>query len=195
MAALVEISTQRLRLRQWHREDLQPLSEMCSDPEVRRYFPGVLNAAESEAMMGRIQDHFERHGFGLWALEMPAIAPFIGYAGLLRVNFEAHFAPAVEVGWGLARSFWGRGFATEAGQAALQYGFAELRLDEVVAFTAVANARSRKVMERLGMLRDEAGDFDHPRIADSHPLRRHVLYRLTRSSWRSYRSANLSSMV
>lgn len=192
MPAIPEIVTPRLRLRAWRREDLQPFGEMCADPEVRRYFMGILSAAESEAMVGRIQDHWEQNGFGFWVLEIPEVTPFIGYAGLLRVGFEAHFVPCVEVGWGLARSFWGHGFATEAGQAALQFGFTKLGLDEIVSFTAVANDRSRRVMERLEMKRDEADDFEHPRVPEGNPLRRHVLYRLPKTGWRGQRSASLS---
>lgn len=184
MSIIPEISTTRLCLRAWRSKDLQPFAEMCADPEVRRYFTGVLSAAESMALVGRTQDHWKNHGFGLWAVGIPSVAPFIGYAGLLRVGFTAHFTPCVEVGWGLARAYWGYGFATEAAEAALQFGFTQLVLNEIVAFTAVANVRSRRVMERLGMRRDEAGDFEHPQIAEGHPLRPHVLYRLSKANWR-----------
>ncbi len=91
--------------------------------------------------------------------------------------FETHFTPCVEIGWRLARAAWGHGYATEAARAALDYAFGTLRLDEVVSMTVPANLRSRAVMERLGMTRLEADDFDHPRLQEGHALQRHVLYR------------------
>jgi len=102
---------------------------------------------------------------------------FIGVVGLETVSYQAHFTPAVEVAWRLARAYWGKGYATEAAQAALDYGFEQLGLDEIVALTVPANWRSRRVMERLGMTRVPKDDFDHPKLPDG-PLKRHVLYRL-----------------
>lgn len=137
--------------------------------------------------MAQIRDHFARHGYGPWAVEAvdgSGRAPFIGFIGLFRPPFEAHFTPCVEVGYRLAFEHWGRGYATEGARAALAFGFASLGLDEIVAMTAVANARSRHVMEKLGMTRDAADDFDHPNVPAGHPLRRHVLYRLTSARWR-----------
>jgi ribosomal-protein-alanine N-acetyltransferase len=103
---------------------------------------------------------------------------FVGFTGLAVTEFEAHFTPAVEVGWRLARSAWGNGYATEAARAALSFGFEEAGLNEVVSFTAPANRRSRAVMERIGMSRDPRDDFDHPGLPGGHPLRPHVLYRV-----------------
>ena len=129
-------------------------------------------------MVDGIEKHFNEHGFGLWAIEVPGVAPFIGFAGLAVPQFSAHFTPCVEVGWRLAFEHWGHGYATEAARLALGYGFGTLALPEVVSFTSATNHRSRAVMERLGMRRDPAEDFDYPPFPEGHPLRRHVLYRL-----------------
>jgi ribosomal-protein-alanine N-acetyltransferase len=145
------------------------------------HFPAPLTRVESDAMVGRIETAFEVNGFGLWAVEVFGGPAFIGFVGLAVPRFEAHFTPAVEVGWRLAREHWGRGYATEAARAALDFGFGSAGLDEIVSFTVPANTRSRAVMERLGMTHDPSDDFDHPQIAPGHPLRRHVLYRLKRS--------------
>jgi RimJ/RimL family protein N-acetyltransferase len=153
---------------------------MCADPRVMEFFPATLTREQTAAGVARIREHFDRHGFGMWAVEVPGQAPFIGFVGLAHVPFDAHFTPCVEVGWRLAAGQWGRGYATEAARAALDFGFGQLGLDQIVAFTVPANARSVRVMERLGMTRDPHGDFDHPRLPDGSPLRRHVLYRMTR---------------
>ena len=134
-------------------------------------------------MVDRIQKHFDEHDFGLWAIEVPDVAPFIGFAGLASAQFSAPFTPCVEVGWRLAFEHWGHGYATEAARLALGYGFGTLALPEVVSFTSAANHRSRAVMERLGMRRDPAEDFDHPELPESHLLRRQVLYRLGSGSY------------
>ncbi|KAB7740108.1 GNAT family N-acetyltransferase [Parvibaculum sedimenti] len=172
------IMTQRLILRPWREDDLDAFATMSADPDVAEYLGGTLNRAGAEASMARIAAHFAEHGFGFWALELPGVAPFIGFTGLQHVNFDVPFVPAVEIGWRLAKPYWGKGYATEAARAALAFGFESLDLDEIVAFTVPANLRSRAVMERLGMKRDPAEDFDHPRLADGHPLKRHVLYRI-----------------
>jgi RimJ/RimL family protein N-acetyltransferase len=145
--------------------------------------PSVMTAAESEALIGRFEEHHRLHGFGVWAVEAPGVAPFIGYIGLQRVGFEAPFTPAVEIGWRLAPAYWGKGYATEGAKAALRYGFEDLNLDQIVSFTVLANKPSWSVMERLGMTRDPAEDFDHPRLPVGHALRRHVLYRMGREAW------------
>lgn len=145
------------------------------------YLPGVLSRAESDALAAAIEASFEENGFGLWAVEVRRGAPFVGFVGLATVRFEAHFSPAVEVGWRIAAEHWNRGYATEAARAALRFGFETLELDEIVSFTVPENRASRRVMEKLGMRRDESGDFDHPALPEGHPLRRHVLYRIPRS--------------
>jgi len=131
----------------------------------------------------RIESDFEERGWGLWAVEVPGTVPFAGFIGLNPAIFDAPFTPAVEVGWRLAREHWGHGYATEGARAALSFGFDELALDEIVSFTSDGNTRSRRIMERLGMRRDPADDFENPNLPDGDPLRPHVLYRLDRESW------------
>jgi RimJ/RimL family protein N-acetyltransferase len=150
---------------------------MNANPKVMEYFPRTLERHESDAFARRIQDHLTAHGWGLWALEIPGVAPFIGFTGLAVPTFDAHFMPCVEIGWRLAPEFWGNGYATEAAFAALRTGF-ELGLDEVVSLTATINRRSMRIMEKLGMTHDPAEDFDHPSLDPTDPLRRHVVYRL-----------------
>jgi RimJ/RimL family protein N-acetyltransferase len=157
-----------------------PFAALNADPRVMEFFPAVLSRAETEARVARIRNQFERNGFGLWALEVPGTADFIGFAGLGIPQFEAPFTPCVEIGWRLAFEHWGHGYATEAARAALDFGFGKLQLEQIVSFTVPANVRSRRVMERLGMTHSPTEDFDHPLVAEGHPLRRHVLYRLIR---------------
>ncbi len=157
---------------------------MNADPRVMEHFPALLSRAESDAAVERMEAHFERHGFGLWAVEVPGVVEFAGFVGLCVPRFEAHFTPCVETGWRLAADYWGRGYATEGARAALGLAFDTLRLEEVVSFTVPANQRSRRVMEKLGMKHDGAGDFDHPLLPEGHPLRPHVLYRITPREFR-----------
>jgi RimJ/RimL family protein N-acetyltransferase len=177
------ITTARLCLRLWRDEDLPTFAALNADPCVMEHFPGTLSRAESDAMVARNRDHFTAHEFGLWAVEVPGRATFIGFVGLAVPRFEAHFTPCVEIGWRLAAEHWGKGYATEAASAALDHAFGPLGLAEVVSFTAPANRRSRHVMERLGMPRSPADDFEHPSLPKGHRLRRHVLYRLSRAAW------------
>ena len=181
------LTTARLRLRQWREEDLAPFAALNADPQVMEFFPKALTRAESDAVAGRIREHFARHGFGFWAVEAPGVADLVGFVGLAVPSFEAHFTPCVEMGWRLAREHWGRGYATEAAAAALAFGFETLALKEIVAFTVPANISSRRVMGRLGMRRLPADDFEHPAIPGGHPLRPHVLYRLRRTDWKPRR--------
>ncbi len=178
-----EISTTRLRLRGWKESDRDAFAAMNADPVVMAHFPSALDRAASDAMIERMRAHWKVEGFGLWAIEMLGDGTFAGFVGLARPSFEAHFTPAVEVGWRLARPAWGHGYATEAAREALRFGFDTLGLEEIVSFTVPANTRSQAVMERLGMTHNAADDFDHPRLPEGHPLRRHVLYRLPRASW------------
>ena len=142
------------------------------------HFLAAMSREESDALVDRIEWSFDEHRFGLWAVEVRDTADFIGFTGLARQTFEAHFTPAVEVGWRLAAHAWGHGYATEAASASLDFAFGDLGLDEVVSMTATSNTRSIAVMERLGMFRDPDDDFDHPRVPEGHPLRPHVLYRI-----------------
>jgi RimJ/RimL family protein N-acetyltransferase len=173
-----ELVTDRLALRQWRDADLAPFAALNADPEVMRYFPAPLTRTQSDEFAGYVHETIERQGWGLWAVEVIDGPAFIGFVGLNRVTFDEHFTPAVEVGWRLARPFWGYGYATEAATAALSFGFERLELDEIVSFTTRSNEPSIRVMRRLGMRHDAAGDFDHPRVPEASPLRRHVLYRL-----------------
>lgn len=177
-AAGPELLTPRLRLRRWGGEDREPFALINADPAVMEHFPAPLDRAASDALIEAIEAGFERHGFGLWALEPREGGELLGFTGLAVPSFEAHFTPAVEIGWRLARPAWGFGYATEAGRAALEFGFEEAGLTEVVSFTAAGNAPSRAVMERLGMHRDPGEDFDHPALPPGDPLRHHVLYRI-----------------
>jgi RimJ/RimL family protein N-acetyltransferase len=174
----VDITTDRLLLRRWRDSDREPWAAACADPEVMRHFPDMLTREQSDAMIERIGARFAAHGFGLWAVERRAERDFIGFVGLQRITWAAPFTPATEIGWRLARAAWGAGYATEAARAVVDHAFDELDLEELVSVTVPANARSRAVMERIGMVHDAAGDFDHPRVPAGHPLRRHVLYRL-----------------
>jgi RimJ/RimL family protein N-acetyltransferase len=175
-----EIRTDRLLLRRWGPEDREPFAAMNADPRVMEHFPALLSREESDAAAARIEAHFERHGFGLWAVEVVGVAPFAGFIGLNTPRFEALFTPCVEIGWRLAAEHWGRGYATEGARAAVAFGFESLLLHEVVSFTAVGNLASRRVMEKIGMMRDAGGDFDHPLVPPGHRLSRHVLYRVSR---------------
>ena len=172
--------TERLLLRRWRPSDRAPFAALNADPRVMRHFPATLSRAESDAYAERIEAHFAEHGFGLWAVEAPDLAAFIGFVGLSVPRFEAPFTPCVEIGWRLAAEHWGRGYAPEAARAALAFGFETLALAEILSFTAAANQPSRRVMEKLGMTHDPADDFDHPALPEGHALRRHVLYRLSR---------------
>jgi RimJ/RimL family protein N-acetyltransferase len=195
------LRTERLILRQWRDEDFAPFARLNDDPAVMEFMPRRLNRDESDAFAARIRTDIERRGWGLWAVEVsssargeheggaeagvlpPAevAAPFIGYVGLSVPSFDAHFTPCVEVGWRLAREHWGHGYAGEAAAACLRFGFQTLSLKQIVSFTAALNRRSTRVMERIGMTRDAAGDFEHPKLAPGHPLRAHVLYRINRT--------------
>jgi RimJ/RimL family protein N-acetyltransferase len=177
------VRTERLLLRGWRDDDRDPFTTLNADPRVTEHLVAPITRSDSDALVDRIERCWRRRRYGLWAVERLDTAEFIGYVGLWPASFEAEFTPAVEVGWRLAPVHWGRGFATEGGRAALRYGFEHARLDEIVSFTAVANTRSRRVMERLGMRRDDDGDFDHPAVPVGHPARRHVLYRLSREDW------------
>jgi ribosomal-protein-alanine N-acetyltransferase len=173
-----------LLMRRWRPADLQPFARLNADPQVMEFFPATLSVEESEARIARIEAGFEDLGYGPWALELPGEADFIGFTGLAPVDEALPFAPAVELAWRLDRPFWGRGLATEAASAAARFGFEELALRELVAYTAAGNERSRRVMERLGMERDQREDFLHPAVHARHPIAPHVIYRLDSERWR-----------
>jgi len=183
-----ELRTERLLLRRWRPSDRAPFAAINADPTVMEHFPDRLSPVESEMFSERIEHAFEVQGFGLWAVEVPGIAPFIGFIGLSSPRFETDFTPCVEIGWRLATEHWGHGYAPEGARAALEYGFDVVDLDEIVSFTTTANLKSQRVMQKIGMHRDPADDFDHPGTPGWHG-RRHVLYRLTAEEWWQYRSA------
>jgi RimJ/RimL family protein N-acetyltransferase len=174
---LPDLRTTRLLLRPWRSEDRDALAAMNADPRVMEYFPKTMTLEESQAMFDRFHAHVDEHGFGIWAVEIPGVAACAGFLGLWRPKFVTRFTPCVEMGWRLAAAHWNRGYATEGAKAAMTYGFESLGLDELVAFTAVENVRSRRVMEKLGMTWNPADDFDHPNMPEGHPVRRQVLYR------------------
>jgi RimJ/RimL family protein N-acetyltransferase len=163
-------------LRQWRDDDREPFAALNADPEVMRYFPSTMSREQSDAFVDWASGLIDERGWGLWAVEVVGGAPFVGVVGLNEPTFVPD---TVEVSWRLARGHWGHGYATEAAREAVRFGFDEIGLDEIVALTVPANTPSRRVMERLGMTRDPADDFDHPNVPDG-PLKRHVLYRLRR---------------
>jgi RimJ/RimL family protein N-acetyltransferase len=175
-----EIRTERLVLRRWRPDDVAPFAAINADPAVMEYFLAPLTLEETTALIERIEESFRTKGYGLWAVETQNGEQLAGFVGLAPVEAPYPFAPAVEVGWRLARACWGQGFATEAAIASLRFGFDKIGLTEIVSFTSIINDRSRRVMERIGMTNDPDEDFDHPRLPDGHPLRRHVLYRIRR---------------
>ena len=179
MSSPGQLRTARLLLRHWRETDHAPFAALNGDPMVMEYFPDRLTRAESDQQIARIEADFAARGYGLRALEVRATGEFVGFTGLAVPSFNAHFTPAVEVGWRLARSAWGKGYATEAGLASIAFGLAEASLDEIVSFTSAANVRSRAVMDRIGMTHDPADDFDHPELHETDPLRPHVLYRMS----------------
>jgi len=172
------IDTDRLVLRRWSPDDLEPFAALNADPRVMEFFPATLTKAETEAMIRLLEERMDLNGFGFWAAELKETQELVGFVGLNVPGIPLPFSPCVEIGWRLAHQFWGQGLAQEAARASLQYGFQRLGLNEIVAFTATDNMRSRRVMENLGMLYDPQDDFDHPKIAEGQPLRRHVLYRV-----------------
>ncbi len=182
-----ELRTDRLWLRRWLPEDRAPFATFNADTRVMKYFTAVLSREESDTLASRIEAHFEQHGFGLWAVEIPNVTSFAGFIGLSVPRFEAPFTPCVEIGWRLAPEYWGFGYATEGARVVLGFAFHLLGLDEVVSFTAPGNLRSRRVMDKIGMVHDPADDFDHPMLPDGHRLRRQVLYRIARAALPNYR--------
>ncbi len=175
------LTTGRLILRRWRDSDREPFARMNADSRVMEFFAAPLSLQESNALVDKIEAHFEEHSVGLYAVELRRDGAFIGFIGMSVPDFEASFS--VEVGWRLAAEYWGHGLATEGARAVVQHGFQTLDLDEIVATTVPANTRSRRVMEKLAMTHNPMDDFDHPLLPEGHRLRRHVLYRLRRSDW------------
>lgn len=175
------LNTARLLLRPWRDSDRAPFAALNADAEVMEFFPAMQSREQSDTSIDLWTAQFAAQGWSNWAIERRG--DFIGFIGLSVPRRPLPFSPCVEIGWRLARAHWGQGLATEGAQAALAAGFEQLGLSEIVSFTALTNLRSRAVMERLGMGRDSAEDFDHPALPEGHALRRHCLYRLAREDW------------
>lgn len=181
---IIEFETPRLRLRQWQPSDREPFAALNADPAVMEFFAVPVDRQNSDASIDAWQRQFAERGWSNWAVEEKATQAFIGFVGLSVPRRVFSFSPCVEVGWRLARAYWGKGYATEAAREALRVGFEQLGLAEIVSFTTLSNLRSRAVMERIG-LRNAHEDFEHPGVAEGHPLRPHCLYRLRREDWRA----------
>ena len=183
MAELIELRTPRLVLRQWRESDREPFAALNADPSVMEFFPALQSREASDASIDAWQSQFTLRGWSNWAVDMAESGRFIGFVGLSVPRRILPCSPCVEIGWRLARSDWGLGLASEAASEALRAGFERVGLPEIVSFTAVGNARSRAVMERIGM-RNAGEDFEHPGVPEGHALRLHCLYRLSRDKWR-----------
>ena len=172
------LTTKRLLLRQWKEEDRSFFAQMNGDERIMHYFPSALSVEESNSLADRIQKELKEKEYGLWAVEAVGVASFVGFVGLHYQDFPAPFTPCIEIGWRLGFEYWGNGYAFEAAQKIIKYAFDVLKLPEIVSFTPVTNQRSRKLMEKLGMIYNPRDDFQHPKLTTNHPLRSHVLYRL-----------------
>ena len=172
-----QLQTSRLILRNWKQNDIEPFAILNSDPRVCEFLPNVLSQEETLTSVIKIQSHFKKHAFGLFAVELISTKTFIGFVGLKYFSFDSNFTPSVELAWRLSWENWGQGLATEAAQKVTQYGFETLGLPEILAITAKNNQGSRRVMEKLGMFTNEDENFLHPQLEYSHPLAEHILYR------------------
>lgn len=178
--SLPTIETARLILRPWNDDDLDPWFEMNADPRVMEFFQATYDRAKAGAVAAWMREVNERNGYGWWIIEIKDGDRFAGVVMFDDVDIETPFIPAKEIGWRLPVAAWGQGYATEAARAMLDLGFTRYGCDEIFAMTAVRNKRSERVMQRLGMERRPELDFDHPRIPEGHPLRRHITYRARR---------------
>ena len=178
MAAAIE--TERLILRPFADKDRAALASLNADPKVMEFLLVPLDAAKSDELADQILRHWQEHRFGIFFAFMHKDESPAGFIGLNQVSPDLPMAPAVEIAWRMQPDYWGRGLASEGALAVLDHGLNHLGLSQVVAFTAQINRRSQRVMEKIGMFRDEAGDFDHPNIEDGHPLQRHMIYRTRR---------------
>lgn len=177
------LETDRLILRTLEMSDLEEMTKINQDPKVMEFFPGLQDKEQTKAFIERVQKHYNEHGYSLFAVVLTEMNTFIGFVGLLTVGFNEHFTPATEIGWRLSSNYWGKGFATEAARAVLEYAFDVLNIESLVSFTTVDNLKSRRVMENLGMTHNTEDDFDHPKLDVNSPLRRHVLYRIAKQPY------------
>jgi ribosomal-protein-alanine N-acetyltransferase len=178
----IALRTPRLLLRQWCETDREPFAAMSSDPEVMAMLPKLPDRASCDLWIAETQAHWDKYGFGIWAVEIPGEVPLIGGVGLHQKHplFPAALPPVV-IAWRLARPYWGQGYAVEAARAVIDDSLGRLGFAEIVAYATIVNHRSLVLMERLGMSRDPREDFDHPECPEGHPLRRQVVYRLRRT--------------
>ena len=183
---LICMTTQRLVLRRWKESDAETFAAMNASPEVMRHYPATLSREESDEIIAKNERHFDEHGFGRWAVEIPNVAPFIGFVGIYIPAYEMNFSPCVEIGWRIAEAHWNKGYATEAAQAAMKFGMD--RFEEVVSFTSPENKASQRVMQKLGMSHDPKENFDHPLLPADHRLCCHVLYRMNRERYAARKS-------
>lgn len=174
---LVTLQTERLLMRQWRDTDREPFAAINADPEVMAHYPAPMTREQSDAALAKLAAGIDATGIGLWALERRDDSALLGFVGIRNVPFEAHFTPAVEVGWRLRRDTWGSGYATEAAQECVRYGFETLGLEQIIAMARPDNWPSRRVMDRLGMWHDEAGTFRYPPAGEPGSSD-YVLYRL-----------------
>jgi RimJ/RimL family protein N-acetyltransferase len=178
-----QLVTPRLILRRWRESDLEPFAILNSDREVMEFFPSTLDIDQTLALIERSEKSFRDFGMGLWAVDEKESGEFIGCVGLIKPRAEAPFTPCEDVGWRLAKKYWGRGYAVEAAHASMKDGFERVGLAEIIAVTAELNLRSMRVMEKLKMTRDRADDFIHPVLEENSPLRPHVMYRMKREQF------------
>lgn len=174
---ILEIRTTRLLLRRWRDDDLEQVIEMNADPNVMEFIGPTLDADQSKAMVARAQLSWEQHGYGRLAVEVSGSGTVIGFVGLAKTRIDAHFTPAVEIGWRLSKKYWGHGYATEGALAVKAFAFENLALPQIVSFTSEGNLNSRRVMEKIGLSRNSLDDFQHPNTRLDESLRNYVLYR------------------
>ena len=182
MTEIIELKTGRLRLRQWKQEDYPAFAKLNADPEVMKYYPEMLNEKDSNDMAQRFEALLAYRGWGFWVVEKLDEKKFMGFVGLHEPTYDLPVTPCVEIGWRLAREYWGQGYASEAAKASLEVAFKKLDLPEVYSFTSVLNKKSQAVMEKLGMVNMKQ-NFDHSMILEDSPLREHVLYKIDKQGW------------
>ena len=182
MTELIEVQTERLILRQWRKEDWPEFATINADPAVMEFYPCTLSTEESNALAQKLEFLISEKGWGLWAVESISEKSFMGFVGLHKTTYDLPVTPCVEIGWRLAKEYWGKGYATEAAKASLYIAFNRLGLSEVFSFTSVLNKKSWEVMERLRMTNTHE-NFEHPILPKNHPLREHVLYRINKQQW------------
>jgi len=182
MPETIEIQTDRLIIRQWNKNDYSVFAKMNADQDVMKFYPDILTLKQSDDMAQKIEDEIALKGWGFWAIELKEKNSFIGFAGLHEPGYKLPMSPCIEIGWRLAKQYWGNGYATEAGEAALDTAFVKLELTEIYSFASISNYKSQAVMERLNMTNTHK-NFDHPMIPINNPLREHVLYKVDKQQW------------